>query len=226
MELYATNYQGHAIELVACKDVTVKGCKITAQGKPVKNSVEEMLQIDLATPRTAPFLESSKLQNGKASKNIYVIGNTIKGSRAVCANYAAKEAKYRNRYHENIVIKNNKLTGVTAQALSLYNTISGTVSGNKIVTNSPRLTESYSDGCTIQYMGKVKSTASKSKFTISKNKIYGGRNGLNIYSHSSSKFGKVTLKSNKIYSKKGKSKALLISRVRKVSKKGNKLYKW
>lgn len=51
-----TNYQGHGLELIACKDCVVKNCKILAKNNKTKNkmSVEEALQIDIATPLTAP----------------------------------------------------------------------------------------------------------------------------------------------------------------------------
>ena len=224
MEILCTNAEGHAIEFVSCKDCIVSGCRIIAQGKSKKNSVEEMVQIDLATPRTAPFL-TKKYQNGLACKNISIIGNTITGNRAVCTNYAASEKKYKKKYHSNIVIKNNVLTGKTSEALAMFNTISATVSGNTIKTKSSRTGTAYSIGCHFALFGNIKK-ASSGKIVVKNNKIYGGRQAFQIYSHTGSRYGSLKLTGNKLYCKKGAGNAIKIGGVKKVKQSKNKTKKW
>ena len=66
-----------------------------------------------------------------------------------------------------------------------------------------------------------------------RNTIKGGRQGFQMCSHTKSRYGKLTIKNNRCYSKKGRANALKItvnasgkrSAIRLV-KKGNKLRKW
>ena len=51
-----SNYQSHAIELIAMKNTTVQNSTLKVQGRKKKKSVEEALQIDVAAPQTAPVL--------------------------------------------------------------------------------------------------------------------------------------------------------------------------
>ena len=51
-----SNYQSHAIELIAMKNTTVQNSTLKVQGRKKKKSVEEALQIDVAAPKTAPVL--------------------------------------------------------------------------------------------------------------------------------------------------------------------------
>lgn len=223
-----TNYKGHGIELIACKNVSVKNCTLLAQGSCPKTCLEEQLQIDLATPKTAPGLVQygSKYVNGQTCQNIYVTDCTISGARAVCANYASKEKKFKKKFHKNIQVKNCTLTGKTSEALALFNTRSATVTGNKIYSKGNRTGSSYTVGCHVAMFGKAPSGIKKDKITIKSNTIKGGRHAVLIYSHSSSQYGKAVVQKNKLYAKKGKKNALKISGVKKKSVSKNKLKKW
>ncbi len=46
-----SNYQSHAIELIAMKNTTVQNSTLKVQGRKKKKSVEEALQIDVAAPK-------------------------------------------------------------------------------------------------------------------------------------------------------------------------------
>ncbi|MDE5864836.1 MAG: right-handed parallel beta-helix repeat-containing protein, partial [Lachnospiraceae bacterium] len=196
MTIKTTNYQGHAIELVACKNVTIQNCKILPKGKPGKKSVEEQIQIDIATGTTYPAIAGTEYANGGICKNIKIIKCTVKGNRAVCANFSPKESKYLGKFHSDITIKNCKLTGMTSEALALFNTSSATVTGNTIITNAPLSRESYSVGCHFHLFGN-NSASEKGKITVSNNTIKGGRQALYFYSHSSAKYGTAIIKNNK-----------------------------
>lgn len=224
------NYEGHALEILACKNVTVEKCKLLGVGKVVKNSCEEQLQIDIATPKTAPTLVEygSKFVSGQTCKNITIKNNTIRGSRGICANYASTENKYINKFHKNIKIIGNKVTSKTSEAVALFNVIGATVKNNKLTNKSSRVNTAYSVGLHITMFAKAPSSIKKAKYTVTGNTIKGGRQGFFVYSHSSSKFGKVIAKNNKCYSKMGASSALVIhkdSSVKKSTSK-NKTYKW
>ncbi|MCQ4635293.1 right-handed parallel beta-helix repeat-containing protein [Anaerovorax odorimutans] len=223
-----TNYSGHGIELIACKNVNVRNCTLLGQGTCPKKGLEEQLQIDIATPKTAPGLKQygSKYVNGQTCQNVYVTNCTITGARAVCANYASKEKKFKKKFHKNIQVKNCTLTGKTSEALALFNTRSAVVSGNKIYSKGKRTSSSYTVGCHVAMFGKAPSGIKKDKITITNNTIKGGRHAVLVYSHSSSKYGKVTVKKNKLYCKKGKKNALKISGAKKKSVSKNKLKKW
>ena len=231
MDIQTTNAEGHGIELVGCQDVCVRKCSVIAQGKGKAKSVEEMIQIDLAAPHTAPFL-SSKFRNGLPCKNIIIDGCTVKGNRGICANYAKKDKKYRNKCHNKITIRNSVITGVKSEALALFNAANVTVQNNKIITKSKRTGEAYSVGCHMAVFGK-NSVLPKSVNTVSNNTIKGGRQGFLLCSHSRSRYGSLTISKNKIYCKKGIDKALEIAgntggqcSVNTVFEAENERYKW
>ncbi|MBQ7740323.1 MAG: hypothetical protein IJT65_03715 [Eubacterium sp.] len=234
MNIRHNNAKGHAIELIGCKDALIKNCNIAALGSDASKT-EEAVQLDIATHTTAYFLEgepfntgiAKALQNGATCKNITIIGNTISGNRGVVANYTKKEnKKYINKLHENIIIKNNKINSKRGEAVALFNTKSATVKGNTIICKAPG-GDSYTVGLHIANFAKAKGLK-KGKITVYKNKIKGGREALLVYSHTSSKFGKVVIKSNKLYCRKGKNKALKVYKNQTASLKNskNKFYKW
>jgi len=235
MTIKACNYENHTIELVACKNVTIKNCKIDGKGSIRKTSVEEAVQIDVATKRTAPYItEGDRFLNGAGCKNITISGCTIKGNRGVCASFinnpnSSEKKKYwkKSGYHSNITVKNCKITGNSAEALALFNTLNATVKGNKIICNSKRINESYSVGCHFHlFYPCSKAMMKKSKITVSGNTIKGGRQALNFDTHSNGHFGKLTVRNNKLYCKKGSGAALHVKAYKSLSKSGNSLKKW
>lgn len=224
------NYAGHAVELIACKNVVIDNCVLKAIGTCNSTSVEEQLQIDIATPKTAPTVAArgANLTKGQTCQNITVKNSTITGGRGICANYASKEKKYQTKFHKNIVIRNNIITGVSSEAVALFNVMGATVEKNKITTKSKRINTAYSVGLHIAMFGKAPSSMKKAVYKVNNNTIKGGRQGFYVYSHSSSKFGKIIAKKNKCYAKAGKDKAILLD-TKSVSKKvlsNNKTYKW
>lgn len=225
------NYTGHGIELISCSNVVVNHCTLKAQGNCPKNSVEEQLQIDLSTPKTAPGLYrlNRKLCNGTPSKNIIVKNCTIKGSRGICANFAGSESKYRTarNYHSNITIENCNVTGVSAEAVALFNTKSAIVKNCKITTKTPLKRNSYSVGLAVVYQnGSSPKTNVKNVVNISNNTVKGGRQGIFVYSHTSQKFGTVIVKGNKAYAKKGKGNAIQVLSAKKAQIAKNITRKW
>lgn len=232
----SSNYQGHSIELIACKNVSVTGCVLKAKGHCPKRCVEEQLQIDLATPRTAPGLSRLHrgLCKGKPCKNIKVVNCRISGARGICANFAASESRYRKarNYHSNLQVINCKVTGKSAEAVALFNTKSATVKGCRITTKAPTRRGAYSDGLAIVYQrGSSPKSRTKNKVTVTGNVVKGGREGIFIYSHTSKKFGKVVVKDNKAYARSGKKNAVKLNAggrkcAKKVKASGNKKKKW
>lgn len=226
-------YNDHAIELIACRNVVVKGCTLKAKGKCSSTCVEEQLQIDLADRYTAPgiYKLGKKYCNGAPCRNITVDNCTISGARGVCCNFAAKNSSNRkaDNYHRNITVKNCTLTGKSAEALVFFNTVSLKAEGNKVRTNAPLSRGAYSIGLHVAYMDGTAPKADKdNKITIKNNTVRGGRQALQVYSHNSQKFGTVTIKKNKLYAKSGKSNAIkaIDSQMLKLSKSGNKRHKW
>lgn len=222
-----TNYEGHAIELIAMKNVTVQNSTLKAEGKSRKDSVEEALQIDIATPLTAPGIAKAygkKFTNGETCKNIKVLDNTITGSRGVCANYAGREKKYHNKFHDNITIIGNKLTGKSAEGAALFNTLNSTVKNNTIVSNSTRKKDAYSIGLNILIMGSSAQTK-KATVTVQGNTIRGGRQGMQIASKTSSKYKKAVVKKNKLSASAGQALLISPTGVSKASQSGNKTNK-
>ncbi len=226
----SSNYAGHSIELIACKNATVQNCVINGVGSASKTCLEEQIQIDIATPKTAPGIVQygAKYVNGQTCKNIKILNNTIKGARGVCANFASKESKFKSKFHSNITVSGNTITGVRSEALALFNTTSATVTNNKIYSKGSRTSSAYTVGLHCALFGKAPKFIKKAKITISGNTIKGGRQAVQVYSHTGSKYGKVSITKNKLYCKKGKKNALKAPKqsISKVSTKGNKTYKW
>ena len=222
--------KGHAIELIACKDVEIEGCKVTGVGKCSKSCKEEQIQIDIATPRTAPTVKNyygSKYTKGQICKDIEIEKCTVSGARGICANYASKESKYKKKFHQGITIKNCNITGKTSEALALFNSMKVNVQGNTIKTKSSRTGSAYSIGCHLHLFGKITGVKTANRTAVIKNnKVWGGRQAIQIYSKTSSKYSKVTVTGNKAHCKKGKGRALKIGGAKKKIVKGNKTYKW
>lgn len=217
----STNFRSHGVALVSCKDVVVDGCTIVAENEDTKSSgsVEEALQIDIATPKTAPgiYRETGKKSfvNGQTCENITITNSVIYGSRGLSTNYAGKEKEFYNRFHKNITITGCTITGTSTEALALLNAIGCTVKDNTVKTLS-RMPDSHSDGIHFVLIGKTK-TAQKYRNVFTGNTVYGNYYGIDITSKNGSKNGTVVVRDNTVYCRKGKGRCLHI--VKKYCKK-------
>ncbi len=234
------NYKGHAIEIIACKNVTIKNCKVAAIGKNPAKCLEEQIQIDLATKKTAPKIAEygKKYVKGQTCKNVYILNNTITGARAVGVNWTDSEGgKWRSKFHENVVIKGNTLTGTTSEALAYFNTVGGEISGNTIITNAARTdnNSSYTIGIHVAIMGIAPGSMADSTLTVSGNTVYGNRNGIHFKAYFNenesqclSQLGYVNVTGNTVYCKKGVKQAIAQVRqsCRELTQSDNKLYIW
>lgn len=195
-----------------------------------KNSVEEALQIDVATPKTAPPLVQygSQYVKGQTCKNIKILNNTIEGSRGLCVNFdGSGNKKYINKFHDKITIIGNTMTGYTAEGCVIYNTLNAVVKNNKITTHSKRKTKSYAVGLNITLQGKApKKKMKKARLTVTGNTVYGVRQGIQLFSMTSSRYKKAVVTGNQCYAPKKKSAIALNKRAaRKIVNKNNKMYK-
>ena len=224
----ATNYRSHGIEIIACKDVTISGCTVKASGTPASNCLEEAVQIDIATPATAPTVAAfgSKFVQGQTCENITVKNCTISGGRGICCNKTATEGKrYHSFYHKNITITGCNLTGVTSEALCLHNTYGVTVKNNTIMSKGSRINSTYSIGMNMGTFGYA--DASSRPNLIERNKIYGGMYGMVIRSYEgTSKFGSTVVRSNEFYCKKGSKRGKYVRDCMPYKAGGNRLYNW
>lgn len=223
-----TNYQAHGIELIACKNVTIKGCTVLASGNASDTSLEEAIQIDVATPATAPSCADAgtKYVNGQTCENITVKNCTVRGSRGICCNFTdTSNKKYINKFHKNIKIIGNTITGTSSQALTLHNTVGFTVKNNRIITKSKRYSQSYSDGLSIAMFGSFADSA-KYKNSIVNNTIKGGRCCISMNSATNSKFGETTVKSNKLYCKSGANNAMKLAKCTRLIRTKNETHQW
>ncbi|MEG0291409.1 MAG: hypothetical protein RR495_01365 [Anaerovoracaceae bacterium] len=220
-----TNYQSHGISFIAVKNSTIDGCKVIASNNSTKNSksLEEAVQLDIATQKTAPSIAEygSEYVKGQTCENITIKNSTISGSRGLCAN---KTDSHLNNFHKNIKVINNKIVGTSAEAAALHNVVGITATNNTITTINKRYKEPYSIGLNIASFGKASYT-SKYKNTISNNTIKGGRQGLFIFAYKGSSYGETVVTNNKLYSKVSKSNAKSVRTCKKIVDKNNKCYK-
>lgn len=223
-----TNYGGHAMTLVACKDVTVDGCTMVAANPDTKkkDSVEEALQLDIAAPNTAPNAGGGQYTNGQVCQDITVKNSILKGSRGMSSNISKQYPKFYKNYHKNITVENCELYGESSEGLALFNTVGYTVTDN-IITSAGTVTKgNHSDGLHIILFGKNKSSKNYAN-SITGNTIYGKVHGVNMWSFTKALYGKTTAKNNHVYTKSGKkSEAFLIRCCTKKAVSGNKIKKW
>lgn len=224
------NYKGHGIELIAVKDVVIDNCKVTPVGSCPTNCHEEQIQIDIATPATAPAVAShgAHLVQGQICQNVTIKNCTVSGARGICANFTMTEnGKYLNRFHKNIVIKNNRIQGKTGEALALFQVVGAVVQDNQIITTNNNIGETYSTGLHIAMFGKAPSEMGSALFRVKGNVIKGGMFGVLVNSaDSSSWFGKLDMQNNKCYAKAGQNKAYDIRNVKKKRIVNNQKYAW
>lgn len=217
------NYKGHAVEVIGCTNVTIRNCTINAIGKNPSNCLEEQVQIDIATKKTAPKIAEygKKYVKGQTCHNVYIYNNTIKGARAVGVNWSNSEkGKWRNKCHTNINIYNNNLTGTTSEGLAYFNVIGGQITNNRVVTYATRTKSNgaYTIGMHIQLSGRAPASMRSSKILVSGNTIYGNRNGIYVkgYFNSAGKvisqLGTVDIRNNTVYCKKGAANAIAQTR--------------
>lgn len=226
------NYSCHLLEFIACQNVKVKNCTLMDKGKTVKNSVEECIQLDVASYTTAPFAYSDKnspYYDSTPCRNVTVSGCKIVGSRGLCANYAKNEPDKCKKYHYNINIIDCNIEGKTSEAVALFNSAKITVKNCTLVTRRKDNT-AYSCGLNIQMLNKKAGNLNPADYAVNliSNTIKGGRQAVCMYSHVGGKWGKTTLKSNKLYCRSGKANAYKIDckTVKSINSKGNKCYIW
>lgn len=209
MKIRSTNFNGHSIELVACKDVLIENCDISGVGKSEEQKkTEEAIQLDVADERTAPFLRfipfkteiADTLYNGAGCQNITIKKCKIVGNRGVTTNFSGYGKQ--DTYHKNIKILNNKITGLQAEAVALFNAASATVKDNRIETKRKGYGDAYTVGLHLAAFSRHKELT-KGKFIIRKNTIYGGRQAIMMYSHSGIRYGATNIENNKLYCKAG-----------------------
>lgn len=231
MKIRSANFKGHSIELVACKDVVIENCDISGVGESLNADMrEEAVQLDIADERTAPFLRgipfmteiADDLYTGAGCQNVTIKKCKIVGNRGVTTNYSPNGE--RDTYHKNIKLLNNKITGLQAEAVVLFNVASATIKGNRIETKKKGYGDAYTVGLHLAAFSTRKELT-KGKFTISKNTIYGGRQAIMMYSHSGIRFGATKIENNKLFCKAGEDAAIHAkdASIQKVTLKKNKI---
>lgn len=206
------NWEGHAIEIMACKNVTIKNCKIWSIGKLSSTSKEEALQIDLATKKSTPQVATfgSKYVQGQTCENVTVENCYIDGARGLCASYNnSEDGKWLGQYHKNITVKDNVIQGRTAEAVALFNTVGATVTGNTLVSHSTNA--KYAAGFQAALFGTAPTEAGMDASTldIENNMVYGDEEGIEVRGYFTKEkprkvlqqFGTVIVRNNESYVK-------------------------
>ena len=198
MTVNHNNYSGHGFEIIACKDVLIENCTLTPVGNPPKSSVEEMIQLDIAASKTAPYVYAlnHSLTNGACCQNVTIKGCTITGCRGICANFASskEDEKYLSKFHSNINIINCNITGAVSEGVMLYNVTGGKITGNTIISKNPKRDNSRAVGL---HIGSYANGKTK-KMVISNNTIKGKMLAIQFWPLNA-KFKKLTISKNKVY---------------------------
>ena len=229
MTIKHPSYNGHAIELVGCKNVLVDNVTIMPQGT-AKKSVETMLQIDIATTANYPsFKKKPALSNGAVCDNIVIQNCTITGNKAVATGFDKGNVQgFINSAHTNIQILNNKLIGKNAEALFLPNVKNAVVSGNYIESDLNNSTDN-AIGCHFLVAGNIPDTS----FECTNNTIKGGKYALRVWPVLQLEgilVGSTVITGNTCYCKSGAGSAIQAAEKgiaeNGLTLSGNSSYKW
>lgn len=227
-----TNFRSHGIEIIACKDVTIKNCTVKCQGTPIEDRREEAVQIDVATTKTAPTCAAygSQYVAGQTCRDITIDGCTITGSRAlVCNRTDSENNRFAACIHHNITVKNCTLYGVTAEGLVLNNVQGFDVINNRMLSNNTNLSTNFSCGLSAMLFG-VDPDKTVYRNHIRDNLIKGGKSAIifSNYKCSSAKYGPTSIKNNRLYARAGANKTLNISNtcITKLETPDNRNFKW
>ena len=220
MTIEHTNYNGHAIELVACKDVKISGVTISPRGTP-GTSMESMLQIDIATSKTYPRLKKAKLSNGATCHNVIVKNCDITGNRAIASGYSYD---YLQNVHTNIQLLNNKFYSKRGEGISFINAKNVVIKGNTVISYSTKLSEIKSTGLHYLIAGNIKNTSIRCENNV----VKGGKHAIRVYSKGSYKLTNVKITGNTCYCRAGADSAIQAADkgIDSLSMSGNRTYKW
>ncbi len=223
MTIKHTNYKGHALELVACKDVEIKNVKIQPVGKP-GSSQEAMIQLDIATVATYPRFKGTKFANGAVCKNVTIENCTVTGGCGLDTGYDYKEKKYINSAHTDINLINNTFIGQNSDGALLINVQNAVLRGNTIISNYSDLSQDKSTGLHFLVIGNINDTS----LVCDGNTVQGGKYGIRAYSSGSAKLGTVSLTNNVCYSKNGAESAIQAASkgINNLTEENNQTYKW
>ena len=205
MKVYCTNYDGHAFEMVACKNVLMENVTAAPKGT-AKKSEEAMVQIDIATGATFPRCKGTKLENGACCQNVTIRNCKISGNRALTTGYDYNKSTYINKYHTGLTITDNQFVSQNGAGLFLANVKDAEISGNTIISNLSSSEKTKSTGMHILMFGSIPG----SSFSITNNTIKGGYHGVRIYSESGTYFENIDFSNNRVYWKNGNGGAINI----------------
>jgi hypothetical protein len=159
----------------------------------------------------------------------------------------SENGKWLTKYHKNITVKDNVIVGRTSEAVAVFNTIGANISKNVMVSRSTgRTGSSKAMGFMAALFGKApKKEMANSTLAINNNRVYGNRNAIEVRGYFTKKkprksiqrFGRIEVKKNKAYCKRGKQSAIFVVHEGRNTKfearsgdeetlKGNKTYKW
>ncbi|MGN1124439.1 MAG: hypothetical protein ACI4RR_08860 [Eubacterium sp.] len=199
---FKNNYNGHFVEFAGVKNGKIINCDMALKDSTyVGEMSNEAIQLDNTyqqsnSPVGFPWDDT-------ACKNILVKNCKIKYARGIGTN------RIGNKFFESIVIEGCKITALN-EGINIYDTLGVTVK-NSTVTSLGKKDDYTSSGVYIGLDSKVKSKK-KCNVTIQGNKITGYHAGLKIcVPKNNTKFNTVTVKGNRLYSKKNKSKAFVVS---------------
>lgn len=223
MTIKHPSFNGHAVELVACKNVVLDKLKIMPKGKANK-SLESMVQIDIATKATYPRLKGTGLRNGEVCRNVLVSNCSIKGNRAVASGYDYKHEGFLNKFHENIRITGNTLISTNAEGIFLANAKHALVKNNYIESRLKKYSSDKAIGLHYLVIGNNANTSLK----CDGNTVKGGKYALRVYSQGPKNVGSAFISGNKCYCKKGAARAIQAAKkgINTLQLKNNKSFKW
>lgn len=224
------NYEGRAIELIACKDVDIDGVTALGIGSMEPESLKPAIQIDVAASESAPWVEEqgSKYINGAACEDIAIENCLVRGARGICSNYAFKSKEAEN-YHKDITISNNTIIGMNAEGVMLFNAADVSVQNNVIVSMGTWTNNVYSTGLRFALTGTTKAESDVAKnatYLVRKNAIMGYECAVLFSSFNDLKFGKVSVEQNELGVVGETKNAIRLADITATTNKSNALYEW
>lgn len=217
---FKNNYNGHFVEFAGIKNGKIVNCNMAmSDSKYVGEGSNEAIQIDNCYAKAN--LPVGSPWDDTPCKDNTISSCKIKYARGIGTNRVG------NSFFENIRIEGCNITS-TNEGINIYDTLGITI--NKCTVKSTGKKDDYtSSGVFIGLESKVKNKK-KCNAAITGNKITGYHAGLKVcVPKNNTKFNKVTIKGNKLYSRKSKSSALYITnggkQITSLANKGNTLKK-
>lgn len=150
---------GHFIELDATNNIKIRNCKFI-RSKPSTNLVKEAINLDTPDKSTKGFNNPWTKYDKTPNKNVLIENNIFNKVDRAIGTHKYSQSKYNDvytvnkgqKYHSNIIIRNNKITNTRTEGIRILNWKNALVVNNYIgnIPSSSNARGILATGCNIK----------------------------------------------------------------------------